>query len=95
MSQAAWETAMGMRGYSGSPAERELRYEALTVTVTKQRAGRYLAIRSDGRTFLIFRGSRESIVEAQDTYSVDGAPTLAVAVASLRNRWTRQSKEVP
>jgi len=23
MSQAAWETAMGMRGYSGSPAERE------------------------------------------------------------------------
>lgn len=25
MSEAAWETAMGMRGYAGSPAEREAR----------------------------------------------------------------------
>lgn len=29
MSQRAWETAMGMRGYAGSPAQREDREERL------------------------------------------------------------------
>lgn len=60
------------------------------------RAGKYCARRSDdGREFMILRSrsSKEWVIEAQDTMSVDGAPTLQSAIAGLAFRWTPQSRE--
>lgn len=65
----------------------------MQIELQRLRPGKYIANRDDGRRFTILRGKREWVIEAQDTLSVDGAPTLRVAVAGLCNLWTPQSRE--
>lgn len=56
--------------------------------------GKYRVRRSDGREFVILRGRREWVVEAQDTFAVTGASTLQVAKSTIRYGWDKATKEL-
>ena len=77
-----------------------MRLPALNVQTRRIKAGKYLVTREDGRKFIAlfaphYIGAKRGkwIIEAQDTLSVDDAPTLRCAVTELAQRWSPLSRE--
>lgn len=66
----------------------------LEIKTERVAPGKYLVRRSDGREFIILRGTLEWVIEAQDTFAVDGCPTLSGAKYNIQQGWSKATRKI-